>query len=109
MLYNFNCMYIKENIGGVELILVKTTPNYRRRQGIIMHNTMIPKHCNKNRSSNLLGVVLIFISIYMMIYNFKLMYIWGIGGVKSIFVQKMPNYRRRQGIVMHITMIPKHL
>ena len=33
----------------------------------------------------------------------------GIGGVKSILVEKMPKYRRMQGIVMDITMVPKLL
>ena len=33
----------------------------------------------------------------------------GIGGVKSILVEKMPNYRRRQGIVMYNTMLQKYM
>ena len=54
--------------------------------------------------TNLLGVVPIF-SIYC---YFNFMYIWGnIGGVKSILVKKTLIYSQEQGIVMHITLIPK--
>ena len=58
-------------------------------------------------STQLLRVVELVIASTLIILN---LYMYrGIGGVKSILVGKMPNYCRRQGIVMYNTMIPKNL
>ena len=90
-------------------ILVEKTPNYRHKQDIITYNTMILKHptviCNKITSSA--SIAFLFLYIFFIILNSSTYREFGV--VKSILVEKTPNYRRRQGIIMYNTMILKHL
>ena len=43
ILFHFNFMYIRVNIGSVKSILVKQIPDYRQKQGILIYIRMVPK------------------------------------------------------------------
>ena len=89
--------------------MVRKIPDYRQKQGILIYIRMVSKLLWYKL---VLAASSVFFPFFSYIFYFMSIscILWVIiGGVKSILVKQIPDYRQKQGILIYIKMVPKLL